>query len=177
MPSDPERLYWDSCVYISCIQETPGKIETLRKIVARVKNREAVFVASTLVLAEVNHITEFTPKGAKKSKARIADDATKIQEFFENEYIHVKGVTRHIAERARSIARDYNVLPPDAIHIATAIEFGCHCFHTYDGEEGGPEKLLAKDGRIGTPPLAIKLPSVPVVHKPGYLAGMDPGAS
>ena len=117
-------------------------------------NGEIVFVASTLVIAEVTKIKDPSTTAAEQSKL--------IREFFENPYIQVRSVDRLIAEHAREISRQYGLQPSDAIHIATALRYKCSCLQTYDGEQGNPKKMLAFDGKIGTPGLKIELPKLPL---------------
>lgn len=161
MTTEPVRIYWDSCVYISCIQETADRIATLRRLVQAAKDGEIVFVASAMVIAEVVKID-------KDSPATFADQAKKIREFFENDYIKVREVDRRTAEDAQAISRKFGLKPPDAIHVATALRWKCRSLQTYDGEKGEAKKLLAFDGLIGVPALKIELPSYvakPVQHQ------------
>jgi predicted nucleic acid-binding protein len=152
MSSKPTLIYWDSCVYISLIQETSHRIEVLKEIYEQAKAGKIVFVASTFVIAEVCKI--------KGSELDLAGQAGKIRAFFENPYIKIRALDRATAEDAAEICRKFShITPSDAVHLATALRAGCEHFHTYDGESGGPTKLLAHDGTIGSPPLSIKLPS------------------
>ncbi|MCH7725344.1 MAG: type II toxin-antitoxin system VapC family toxin [Planctomycetes bacterium] len=153
MPSDPERIYWDSCVFIDAIQHTPGRYETLKKIVKRAESGQIILVASTMCIAETVKLDQSTNTATQQAKT--------IREFFENDFISVKSVDRFIAEKAAEIARQHGLKPPDAIHVATALRWKCSVLHTYDGEQGDPKKMLAFNGKIGTPPLSIELPSTP----------------
>jgi predicted nucleic acid-binding protein len=114
---------------------------------------EIVFVASTLVIAEVTKIKDASTTAAQQSKL--------IREFFENPYIQVRSVDRLIAEEAQEISRKYGLQPSDSIHVATALRYKCQCLQTYDGEQGNPKKMLAFNGKIGTPALLIELPQLP----------------
>lgn len=153
MPSEPHRIYWDSCVYISCIERTAGRDATLRAIVKAAEGGGLVLIASTLVIAEVTKIND--------PSISATDQAELIRKFFENDYIRVRAVDRRTAEEAADISRQTGLKPADAIHVATAIRWKCECLQTYDGEKGGSNKLLAFDGRIGSPPLKIELPVLP----------------
>lgn len=152
MPNDPPRIYWDSCVYISCIENTEGRGKLLREILQSATSGEIVFIASALVIAEVT-------KFKHPTKDAIAQ-AEEIRAFFENDYIRVYNADRRTAEEAAEICRNTGLNPPDAIHLATAIRLKCDSFQTYDGEKGGPTKLLAFNGKIGTPSLKIELPAI-----------------
>ena len=147
----PAKIYWDSCVYISCIQETTGRIDTLRKIIKQAEDGDIVLVASTFIIAEVVKI--------KDCVLTSDEQADKIKEFFDNDYIKVRDLDRKTASMANEIARVHSINPADAVHLATALRWQCDSFQTYDGEKGGPTKLLAFDGKIGRPPLKIELPS------------------
>jgi len=153
MSNKPTRIYWDSCVYISCIQEEIGRIEALRDILRLATKGEVLFVASTLVIAEVTKLD--------RPDIASADQAKLIHAFFENDYISVRNVDRQTSEDAAEISRQFGLKPHDAIHVATAIRTQCDSLQTYDGEHGGAKKLLAFDRRIGQPALRIELPKVP----------------
>ena len=152
MPSkvQPERIYWDSCVVISCIEQTPNRYPALKTIIRDAQAGSLVLVVSTLVIAEVVKLNVSTESEQKQAKL--------IQDFFENDYIELRTIDRLTAELAAKISREYGLKPPDAIHTATAIRHECKCLQTYDGEQGCHSKLLAFDGKIGWPTLAIKLP-------------------
>jgi predicted nucleic acid-binding protein len=152
MSNEPARIYWDSCAYISCIEQTEGR-EVLLDILKLAQDGKIVLVASTLVIAEVVKLNS-SSESAKMQAAKIRD-------FFENDYIKVRYLDRSTAEKAAEFSREFGIKPPDAVHIATAIAAKCECFHTYDGEKGCRTKLLAFDGKIGDPALSIKRPYVP----------------
>jgi predicted nucleic acid-binding protein len=151
MPNEPTRVYWDSCLYIACIQKEPARFPELRAVIKLAEDGAVVLVASTLVIAEVVKL--------KASTATAAKQAKKIREFFENDYIKVRALDRTTAEQAAEISRSFGLKPLDAVHVATAIAMKCSCLQTYDGEGGDPKKLLAFDGKIGVPALAIQLPA------------------
>ena len=153
MTTEPQRIYWDSCVYISCIEGTPDRVDVLHKILQLAEAGEIVFVASALVIAEVSRI--------KNSAADVAEQAKTIRAFFENDFIAVRGVDRKTAEDAAEIGRQTGLRGADCVHVATAIRWKCRSFQTYDGEMGNPKKLLAFNGKIGVPPLTIELPRIP----------------
>jgi predicted nucleic acid-binding protein len=151
MPTnDPTRIYWDSCLYIACIQKEQKRFPTLRAIMKMAEEGKVVLIASTLVIAEVVKLNASSQAASKQAK--------KIRDFFENEYIKVRALDRATAENAAEISRKHGLKPMDAVHIATAIATKCHCLQTYDGEQGDPKKMLAFNGKIGTPPLTIQLP-------------------
>lgn len=79
----------------------------------------------------------------------------KVREFFKNEYISVQNVTRQVAEVARDLVWDYEILPKDAIHVAAALTVEAPILETYD------QPLIGKSGKVGTPPLIIREPPVP----------------
>jgi predicted nucleic acid-binding protein len=152
MPTnEPIRVYWDSCLYIACIQKERGRYPVLKAIIKMAEEGDIELVASTLVIAEVVKL-----KGLTISMAR---QAKKIREFFENPYIKVRALDRATAEDAAEIVRKFGLKPEDSVHIATALATKCRCLQTYDGEKGGPGKMLAFDKKIGTPPLSIVLPT------------------
>lgn len=95
-----------------------------------------------------------------KTKLGRPDDAQLIRDFFENDYIKIRTVDRHIADKAVAISQQFGLKSSDAIHIATAIEAKCEIMHTYDGEDGKRKRPLAFDGQIGKPPLEIKISEI-----------------
>jgi predicted nucleic acid-binding protein len=156
MPTEPKKIYWDSCCYISLIEQTPGRIDVLKEIHEQAVRGEIIFVASALVIAEVVKLS-----GSAEPEI---EQAKKIKAYFENPFISVRTVDRIIAEEASQICRDHPAIKPyDAVHIATALKLRCLSFHTYDGDPSLPTKskrkrVLQHDGQIGKPALKIELP-------------------
>lgn len=149
--AERERIYWDSCVFIDCIQETADRIKILESIVEAAKSGEVRILTSTLAIAEVVR--------CEPDRALSKDDADKIKAFFENDFISVRQLDRETAELAADISRQYGLKPPDAIHVATAIKHKCQVLNTYDGRNKKKKgKLLKYDGQIGVPPLKIQEP-------------------
>lgn len=149
----PALFYWDSCVFISCIQSDPKRFAVLEAIVEEAKSGKVIVVASTMAVAEIVKLSD----DSAKWKAELA----KIHAFLDNDFIEIIDVTKEIAKRAAEICGDSGLKPPDAIHVATAIRYGCRCLQTYDGENrsaGKKRYLLDYDGKIGSPPLSIRLP-------------------
>jgi predicted nucleic acid-binding protein len=146
MSNKPKLIYWDSCVFISAIQRTKDRFDILNNILDDAKADKIKIVSSTLAIAEIVKLEQ----GLDSSK--LTEDASRIKDFLENKYFHIRNVDRAIAEEAASIAREFKIKPQDAIHVATALRYQCSCLQTYDGG------LLGLDSKIGRPPLRIELP-------------------
>jgi predicted nucleic acid-binding protein len=67
----------------------------------------------------------------------------------------VRDVDRFIAEDARELIWSRNILPKDAVHLATALSLRLSQFDTFDH---GLQKL---SGKLGNPPLTIGPPNLP----------------
>ena len=81
MTSKPALVYWDSCVFISCIQRDPRRFGTLEAIVDEAKSGRAILVASTMGVAETVKLS-----GDDKSWKQ---EEGKIRAFFDNEFIEI----------------------------------------------------------------------------------------
>jgi predicted nucleic acid-binding protein len=175
MASKPKIIYWDSCVFISAIQETPGRYEILQKILRAAQTGEIVILTSALAIAEVARCySKNDPAHKVKSFAELTNDLNKIKAFFDNDYISVYQVDRAIANEAADISLKYPLFPQDAIHIATAILRPCLHLQTYDGENKGRRgKLLSYDNKIGSPPKKIIIPQWPLPGMQGSFGLLD----
>lgn len=142
----PSFAYWDSCVFIDLLQQTPSRFEACDDLRLQAEQKKLIIVTSTFALAEVCKLPGKTV--SEKERQLIID-------FFENPYITVRQVDRRTAIRAGEIARQYGLKPPDSVHVATAEEAKVPVIYTYDG------KLLKKNGKIGTPPIRIEEPPTP----------------
>ncbi len=163
MPTRPRRLYWDSCVFIHALQQTPDLAPVLKVVITSAQSGDLVIVTSTFTLAEVI---------GRPRRSFTAADEKLVRELFENPYIVVRDLTRPIATEARRIVVEHGLKPPDAVHVATALDAGVAVFHTTDGH-GGKRGLLDANGRIGSPPLTIEPPSFPT--QPRLLCPTDEG--
>jgi predicted nucleic acid-binding protein len=153
------HIYWDSCVFIDCLQDSlpehkADRRDVLREYIDSAKRGEIKLVTSAFSIAEV--------VGLSTDKPVSREDAQKIKDFFENPYIHIRGVDRATVEDAADIGRTTKISPSDAVHVATAIRAKCRLLLTYDGvkEPTNPRKMLFHDGKIGVPAIGIKIPSL-----------------
>jgi predicted nucleic acid-binding protein len=158
----PSKEYWDTCLFIAYLQnrdDEGGIVDIVDALLrgASQKN-ERLIVISTMVLAEIrpnNIYNEF-------HWAVIRDL------FYTNRpYIKVQALTPRLADLASSIGGKHNSLSPaDTVHIATALSEKVDVFYTLDGlHEHGKRRtsdILDYDGKIGSPPLNIKVPIMPL---------------
>lgn len=146
---EPDRIYWDSMVFVHRIQKTPEHIEILRSITRRAEMGEILIVTSSFTMCEVACLS-----------AGGHDDDTQekmIAEFFENPFIRTVQVDRRVARISRDIIR---VLPntpgKDAVHLASAVLTRCSELQTYDKKH-----LINKSMQYGAPPMPISRPRYP----------------
>src|SRR3990167_1835093 len=106
---NPSPRSWDSTNFISLLAEAePQKAEVCQCILEDAEKGNTNIVISTLTIAEV-----IKPKGSPV----INEEKEKmLADFFLHEYLWVMDVTRVIAERARKLARQYDLKPNDAVH-------------------------------------------------------------
>jgi len=142
-----ERIYWDTDAFLGHLQGETGKVALCAGTLQRMERGEVVIITSALTIAEVLWRRN-GPKIPKK-KAEI------LRKFFKREGLRVRNVTRQVAEMAQDIVWNHNVMPKDAIHVATALAERVPILETFD------RGLLGMDGRIGSPPLVIRKPIAP----------------
>jgi predicted nucleic acid-binding protein len=149
MSVERPRVYWDSCIFIYAFKKSPAHYSTILAIENQAKSGELDIFVSALVIAEVVN---------SKTHGKMADgDIRAIAKYFRNKFIKIVPVDRMVAGAAADIVRNFDLRPPDAIHIATAIRTKCDVFYTYDGD-GKTQGLLQRDGMIGIPAIPIKRP-------------------
>ncbi len=142
-----DRVYWDSVCFLGILLEEEDRLESCEEVIAEAEDGKLKIVTSALTIAEVL-ATRFQPKIPSSVK-------TKVEDFFKNDWIIVRGITRRTAERARNLVWDSGIDPKDALHVAAALEAGLQMFHTFDGG------LLKKSEKVGgNPLLRIQKPHV-----------------
>lgn len=150
MANDPQPIYWDSCVFIDGLRQTPVRWPHILYLEQQAKGGAVVIYTSALTIAEVVK--------TKESGELTDEERRNIADYFRHKFVRVIPVDRIVARAAADIVRNHGLKPPDAIHVATAIRTKCAVLYTYDGLGGDPDKLLGKSGQIGAPALPIKLP-------------------
>ena len=109
-------------------------------------------------------LAEIRPKDVYDSFHR---DVVRDLFYTNRPYIKVQALTPRLANLASTIGGEHNNLSPaDTVHIATALSEKVDIFYTLDGshEHGKRRKtdILDYDGKIGKPPLKIKVPVMPL---------------
>ncbi|MFM9842534.1 MAG: type II toxin-antitoxin system VapC family toxin [Dongiaceae bacterium] len=139
----PKRVCWDACSWIALIQK-----EKIQKENGRVENRYGM-CRSVIDLAVKGKIELATSAVSLAEVCRhpgVAQaSADAIKNFFEQDYILIVPTDQIVGEKARELMMaGYSKLkPPDAIHLATAIETpGILELHSFD------ERLLEFDGKL-----------------------------
>jgi predicted nucleic acid-binding protein len=135
MPPEPNRVYWDACVFLSYINGVPDRLPTIDALLAESAdadhNRE--IVTSTFTITEVAFALH-----EKAATTLDAETEGKIDSLWADRYA-VKLIDFHegIARDARTLIRGAvaagtpSLKPGDAVHLASARALGCTEFHTY----------------------------------------------
>jgi len=159
-----KKIYWDSCVWISVINDEPGRVEICQYLLDCANKREVEIWTSSLTLAEVFK--------KKCGALTVAIDPTKdvdFETFIQQDFLVEVQVDHEIGVTARRLLRAHAELkkPMDAIHLATAVLNNVDEFHTFDGDNllALNGKVLRKDGK----PLHILKPAFPAGHQTDLL--------
>ena len=128
MTTDPEsrysRPYLDTSVHIADVQNEPGR-EISTRILSLAEQGNLTIIASTFVIAELVYATS--------GMGYIApEEDVVIQRRFLNSWTQTIDLTVPIAREARRIAREHGLKPPDAVHVATALQADADVFLSWD---------------------------------------------
>lgn len=163
MANSPKRLAWDSCAWISYIQQEKVVLKDgspedrgamCRPVLQAAEKGDVEIVVSSVALVEV----------ICKNKDASIDDQ-KIRNYFDNDYILLVSADKDVCDLARQLmlAGHAGLRPADAIHVATACISNADELHTFD------DKLLGLNSRIdrkdGTR-LRIRKPRLPAPPAP-----------
>ncbi len=161
MATGKPKFYWDTAPLIAWItnekRANPAEMAGLAEVVEMVERGSAVLMISVLWRAEVLDL-HLTPAQRKR-----LDDTFDGRTFIE---VSIDGRILDLASEIRTIQRASKkkdalkkITTPDAIHLATAIQFDATEFHTFDGARAGnPGGLLTLDGNVGGHRLKICAP-------------------
>jgi len=157
MSSAVPLQYWDSCVFIEFLaREDEQRVNEIRELIRDAQAGRVRVIVSQLLRAEI------VPFAANdQAHSDIIDDfllsARGVVRFVD--------VTRSIAEDARRLVADRTaerLTVPDAIHLATALQYEVDVFFTYDGVKdrlrNRSRGLLGLDETLGSPLLKIRVP-------------------
>ena len=142
------RIYWDSCVWLRYINETPedkGVLDILLRDSA-MRTGDIALITSTIALTEVaygaaeqNHQALDADVEQKIDSLWADQRAVTLVEFYPAIALQARGLIRI------SIERGWSLRPFDAIHLATAQRLEVTEFHTYD------QRLLRYTTDLGFP--------------------------
>ena len=142
----PRRL-WDSSVVIGYLAGYPEMAEDCGLIIEQAERGELEILVSAMATIEVAYL-----EGSGDE-----DSELKIREFFSRDYIIPVSIDVRVASIARGLVRRYRIAPklkpPDAAHLATAIQWNIPVIESTDPD------LLRLSGMEGDPPITIRRPS------------------
>ena len=157
MPVPPRRL-WDSCVIIDYLAGRAEVADACSKTIEQAERGELEIVVSVMATVEVAYL-----EGADDQESEL-----RIQELFGRNYIIPVAIDVRVASIARGLIRKYKggpkLKPPDATHLATAVQWKIPVIETTDPD------LLRFDGLQGEPPIEIRQP---LYEGPVRMLGID----
>ncbi|MDE2993040.1 MAG: type II toxin-antitoxin system VapC family toxin [Chloroflexota bacterium] len=164
------RQYWDSSLFISYLAGTEAaRVETIHRLLEQYERSGIEIIISSFAIAEVRRIpvegatTPPDDEGAVETVVYDPQHLRQVRDIFTSPQLEIRVLTPRIAERAAEIGDTFpRLLPPDCVHIATAIEAEADVLFTYDGagQRRRPGAMLRYDQRIGDG-LRIMEPFVP----------------
>lgn len=122
-------IYWDSDAFLRIINDdglNPSiENQGCQDVWAACQKGTTHIVTSTLTIAEVLY-KKGTPKLDPKFRPTLNN-------FFLQNFMSLKPLTREISELARDVVWDSNIKPKDAVHVATCAYFRIRELHSFDG--------------------------------------------
>ena len=165
-----QRQYWDSSLFLSYLTGTETeRVEVIQGLLEQYERNGIEIIISSFAIAEVRSIpvvgatTPPDDEGAVETVAYDPQHLRQVRDIFTSPQLEIRVLTPRIAERAAEIGDTFpRLLPPDCVHIATAIEAGADVLFTYDGvgQRRRTGAMLRYDRRIGDS-LRIMEPFIP----------------
>lgn len=118
------KTYLDTSVYIAAFKNESGR-EVSGHILRAARQGRISIVASTFVMAELVH-------GSGRLDPMTSGQDTIIEKTLVSSRIDFIELDMDIALQARRIAREHGLKPPDAVHIATALQADADVFLSWD---------------------------------------------
>lgn len=121
-----QLVYWDADCFLGLLNQDKSSSEMAgcQNVWQACEKGIYHIVTSTLTTAEVIHVKKL-PKLDQKHRDLVSN-------YFRQEFISQKPLTREIAELARDVVWDSNIKPKDAIHIATCAFYKIRELHSFD---------------------------------------------
>lgn len=155
------RLYVDTNIFIYAFENNDALARKLLQLVSLSEDRKQPFIAtSEIVLAEL------MVDPLKKGNASLVELYDNIS--IGNAFISIGAITREILWHAAQLRSKFVSLRlPDAIHLSTAMHFGCAQFLTADARLKGaysvaPDRLVPPQL---TAEISIVRPEISVLDK------------
>ena len=119
MADNVKRIYWDSSCFLCFLNRTEAdRREICEDILHHAQSMKIHLYTSTYTIAEV-----IRPKGRSIPNAQrlTPEEIAKIDGMFRWPWLRKIDVDQRVAFKAVELARDYGLLPADAVHAASAI--------------------------------------------------------
>jgi predicted nucleic acid-binding protein len=146
MPTGKDHIvYWDTCIFLAWMNDETrqaGEMEGLGKIAELVMRAEVTLVTSTITRAEI--LQSKTSQEAMKKYDGLLRRSNVVPQ---NVDLSIAKLTSELMDFY--IDSDFELLTPDAIHLATAIHYNVHEFHTFDGCKAKQKPKKSKYKRSG----------------------------
>jgi predicted nucleic acid-binding protein len=117
------RIYWDTMLFVYWIEDHPDHAARMNQIRTHMEDRGDTLCSSVFTLGEV--LTGFYKRGALET-------ATRIRERFRPPLVELLPFTPETADQYARIRGNHRVSPADAIHLASAAQYGVDLFLTND---------------------------------------------
>ena len=91
---------------------------------------------------ELQNLWTYFKRNTAPTRILPEAQATRIRQMFEWKFIHLVQVIPAIAHKAVEIAREKNLKPGDAVHVATALHRGCDVIHRWDRDYERTDSLV-----------------------------------
>lgn len=139
--ASPLNIYWDSCAWLGLANGEKDRKRDLEIVYGQARRGLVQLWTSTIAVVEVNRLA-----GEMQQERPIADDSLAIIDgLLFQPFVNLVSMDTIVARRARQLLRETRGLTkrPDAMHLATAIQWNIPIFHTYDGSD-----ILHLNGKI-----------------------------
>ena len=140
MSNKIRRLYWDSSCFICFLNRDELKRRAIcEEILRAARDKKVTLYTSMITITEVIYPKRSSLPHCRKLTPMEAD---KISGMFKWKWIKKINVDERISTKAVELARDYNLLPNDSIHAATAILQNVDVLQRWDRDFGAVAHLV-----------------------------------